>query len=68
MTTCTTRLEAREEIAESTMAFRFEEPDGFGFEPGYVAGPPGMVRGMQQTLNDAGVDRDDVRSEEFHGY
>lgn len=34
----------------------------------YVAGPPGMVEAMRQTLNDAGVDDDDIRSEEFYGY
>lgn len=34
----------------------------------YLAGPPGMVHAMQQTLAQAGVDEEDVRSEEFHGY
>jgi ferredoxin-NADP reductase len=34
----------------------------------YLAGPPGMVEAMRQTLNDAGVDDDDIRSEEFYGY
>ncbi|MCW5658227.1 MAG: FAD-dependent oxidoreductase [Burkholderiaceae bacterium] len=34
----------------------------------YVAGPPGLVEGMRRTLNDAGVDDDDIRSEDFHGY
>lgn len=34
----------------------------------YVAGPPGLVAGMRQTLNDSGVDDDDIRSEEFYGY
>lgn len=34
----------------------------------YVAGPPGMVEAMRQVLIDTGVDEDDVRSEEFHGY
>lgn len=34
----------------------------------YVAGPPGLVEGMRQTLNDAGVNDDDIRSEEFYGY
>jgi ferredoxin-NADP reductase len=34
----------------------------------YVAGPPGMVRAMQVTLNGAGVDDDDIRAEEFSGY
>jgi ferredoxin-NADP reductase len=34
----------------------------------YVAGPPGLVEAMRRTLNDAGVDDDDIRSEDFHGY
>jgi ferredoxin-NADP reductase len=34
----------------------------------YVAGPPAMVGGLQAALERAGVDSDDVRSEEFHGY
>lgn len=34
----------------------------------YVAGPPAMVRAVQASLAAAGVDDDDVRIEEFHGY
>jgi ferredoxin-NADP reductase len=34
----------------------------------YVAGPPAMVAGLRATLERAGVDGDDVRSEEFYGY
>lgn len=34
----------------------------------YLAGPPKMVEAMRQNLNFAGVDDDDVRSEEFYGY
>ncbi len=34
----------------------------------YIAGPPGMVEAMRQTLNRAGIDDDDIRSEEFYGY
>lgn len=34
----------------------------------YISGPPGLVQAMRQTLVDAGVDEDDVRSEEFYGY
>ena len=33
-----------------------------------VAGPPAMVAGVRKTLNDAGVDDDDIRSEDFFGY
>jgi len=34
----------------------------------YVAGPPGLVTGIRTALNNAGIDDDDVRSEEFSGY
>ncbi|MBV8250462.1 MAG: FAD-dependent oxidoreductase [Comamonas sp.] len=34
----------------------------------YVAGPPAMVAAMHQILVAAGIDEDDVRSEEFYGY
>jgi len=34
----------------------------------YVAGPPGMVSGLQAMLSAAGIDDDDVRAEEFAGY
>ena len=34
----------------------------------YVAGPPEMVKGLHATINGAGVDDDDIRSEEFAGY
>lgn len=34
----------------------------------YIAGPPGMVKGLQMMLNEAGVDDDDIRTEEFVGY
>ncbi len=34
----------------------------------YLAGPPAMVAGLLTTLNDAGVDDDDIRTEEFTGY
>jgi ferredoxin-NADP reductase len=34
----------------------------------YVAGPPTMVAAMRLTLSDAGVDEDDIRTEEFPGY
>ena len=34
----------------------------------YLAGPPAMVEGMRQTLNRAGINDDDIRSEEFYGY
>lgn len=34
----------------------------------YIAGPPEMVKGLHTTINQAGVDDDDIRSEEFAGY
>ena len=34
----------------------------------YVSGPPGLVEAMRGTLVEAGIDEDDVRSEEFYGY
>jgi ferredoxin-NADP reductase len=34
----------------------------------YIAGPPSMVAGLRQTLARAGINDDDVRSEEFYGY
>jgi ferredoxin-NADP reductase len=34
----------------------------------YVAGPPAMVKGLHSMLNGAGVDDDDIRTEEFTGY
>jgi len=34
----------------------------------YIAGPPEMVIGLHQTLNQSGVDDDDIRAEEFSGY
>lgn len=34
----------------------------------YIAGPPGMVKGLHTMLNESGVDDDDIRTEEFGGY
>ena len=34
----------------------------------YLAGPEGMVAAMQKMLNEAGVDRESIKSEEFAGY
>lgn len=34
----------------------------------YIAGPAGMVKGLHKMLNEAGVDDDDIRTEEFVGY
>jgi ferredoxin-NADP reductase len=34
----------------------------------HVAGPPEMVKGLHSTINDSGVDDDDIRAEELSGY
>ncbi len=34
----------------------------------YLVGPPAMVEAMRQTLGLAGIEGDDIRSEEFYGY
>jgi len=34
----------------------------------YVVGPPGMVEALRRTLSNAGVNDDDIRSEDFYGY
>jgi len=34
----------------------------------YIAGPPGMVRGLHTMINEFGVDESDIRTEEFSGY
>ena len=34
----------------------------------YIAGPPTMVASARQILSAAGVDEDDIRTEEFGGY
>jgi ferredoxin-NADP reductase len=34
----------------------------------YIAGPPTMVAATRRTLNEAGVDEDEIRTEEFAGY
>jgi ferredoxin-NADP reductase len=42
-----------------------QEPMGPIF---YTAGPAAMVAGLRAMLNQAGIDDDDIRSEEFTGY
>lgn len=34
----------------------------------YVAGPPAMVESLRSLLSQAGIDDDDIRSEDFFGY
>jgi ferredoxin-NADP reductase len=34
----------------------------------YIVGPPGMVNALHSTVNESGVDDDDIRTEDFGGY
>jgi len=34
----------------------------------YAAGPPGLVAAMKTLLGEAGVDEEDINSEDFSGY
>jgi ferredoxin-NADP reductase len=34
----------------------------------YIAGPPGMVKGLRTMLTEIDVADDDIRTEEFAGY
>lgn len=34
----------------------------------YIAGPASMVASLRKTLTDAGIDEDNIRTEEFSGY
>jgi Na+-transporting NADH:ubiquinone oxidoreductase subunit NqrF len=34
----------------------------------YISGPAAMVAAMRKTLNEAGVNDDNIRTEEFSGY
>ena len=56
MTTCETRLEGREEIAEGTMAFHFDKPAGFSFKAGQAVAleltdPPAGDGQSQRTFS-----------------
>ena len=42
--------------------------DGLSNAIYYLTGPPGMIQGLRTMLVDAGVDEDDIRTEEFTGY
>ena len=33
-----------------------------------VAGPPGMAKGVEETLKGAGIPEDQIRSDSFSGY
>ncbi|GAB1386282.1 hypothetical protein MASR1M59_14300 [Melaminivora sp.] len=49
-------------------AFITQALQGLAAPIGYVSGPPGLVQAMRAQLQQAGVDEDDIRSEEFYGY
>jgi ferredoxin-NADP reductase len=34
----------------------------------YISGPKKMVTSIQKTLSEAGIDGDNIRTEEFSGY
>jgi len=34
----------------------------------YIDGPPAIMKAMRQKLSEAGVDDDNIRTEEFSGY
>jgi Na+-transporting NADH:ubiquinone oxidoreductase subunit NqrF len=34
----------------------------------YIAGPPGMVKGLHMMINESGVDEGNICTEEFSGY
>jgi Na+-transporting NADH:ubiquinone oxidoreductase subunit NqrF len=34
----------------------------------YIAGPPGMVKGLHTMIRESDVDEGDIRAEEFSGY
>jgi hypothetical protein len=50
-------LKSRSEVAERTLEVRFDKPAGMTFKAG-----------LHTMLNEAGVDDDDIRVEEFTGY
>jgi ferredoxin-NADP reductase len=65
------RLLSRTWVAKNTVAFQFQRPRNFLFQPGqsiYVAGPPSMVLAAHQTLIEFAVPEEDIRTEHFAGY
>lgn len=49
-------------------AFVRKAIEGLANPIAYVSGPPGLVQAMRTVLAEAGIDEDDIRSEEFFGY
>jgi ferredoxin-NADP reductase len=58
----------RGEVGKIDRAMIARHLKGNGSPIYYIAGPPGMVRGLRAVLIGAGVDEHSVRSEEFDGY
>lgn len=52
-------------MADQLMSAHLPSPQGPIY---YLPGPPAMVAAMRRTLIEAGVDEDDIRTEEFSGY
>jgi ferredoxin-NADP reductase len=52
-------------MADQLMSVHLPSPQGPIY---YLPGPPAMVAAMRRTLIEAGVDEDDIRTEEFSGY
>jgi ferredoxin-NADP reductase len=65
-TLVTTMTEAGGSLVDATMISHASR--GLPAPIFYVAGPPAMVEAMRATLEKAGVEDTDVRSEEFFGY
>ena len=65
MTSYKVRLQAREDVAEGTMAFHFEKPSGFSFKPGQaidvilIAPPTTDTQSARHTFS--------IVSAPFHG-
>ncbi len=65
-----TKLTGRKTVAENTMAFIFERPEGFSFTPGQhidveLLKPIAMHTMLLYTMD---VSEDDILVEEFSGY
>ena len=65
-TLVTTMTEAGGSLVDAAMILKAAK--GLPAPIFYVAGPPGMVEAMRITLDQAGIEDTDVRSEEFFGY
>ena len=60
--------EWHEETGHMTKAMLSKYIDDLTLPIYYIAGPQGMVAAMRKTLNESGVNDDNIRTEEFTGY